>query len=98
MRWHATVNIDIPEAKRRADDRHRRGHEEYRAGIGFGGRYVPPEVTDGQADPEWGTRNRSTFEQVKHRFMAWAVYDNPVTGRDPVFVDSGPGGKREEEQ
>jgi predicted ABC-type ATPase len=92
------VDIDIPEAKRRADARHRDGHEEYRAGIGFGGRYVPPEVIDAQADPEWGSRNRHTFEQVKHRFTDWAVYDNSVTGRDPVLVAAGLGGKREEER
>ena len=85
-------------AVRRADGRHRRGHEDYRAGIGFGGRYVPPEVIEAQADPEWGSRNRRTFEQVKLGFADWAVYDNSVTGRDPELIESGHGRNREEER
>jgi hypothetical protein len=44
----------------RADSRHRIGHEDYRAGNGFGGRFVPPEVIQRQADPEWGSVNRRT--------------------------------------
>jgi hypothetical protein len=85
------VDIDIAEAVRRADGRHRQGHEEYRAGIGFGGRYVPPEVIEAQADDEWGSVNHRTFEQVKGRFTDWAVYDNSVTGRDPLLVETGNG-------
>jgi predicted ABC-type ATPase len=92
------VDIPIDEAVRRADWRHRQGHEDYRAGIGFGGRYVPGEVIESQADPEWGSRNRRTFEQVKARFVGWAVYDNSVTGRDPKLVEVGQGVKREEER
>jgi predicted kinase len=92
------VEIDIDEAKRRADARHRGGHEDYRAGFGVGGRYVPSEVIEAQADPDWGSQNRSTFEEVKPRFVDWAVYDNSVTGRDPVLIEAGHGRKREEEQ
>jgi hypothetical protein len=79
------VDISIGEAVRRADARYRGGHEDYGAGIGFGGRYVPPEVIEAQADPEWGSRNRRAFEQVKPRFTGWAIYDNLVTGRDPEY-------------
>ncbi len=92
------VDIGIAEAGRRADARHRQGHEDYRAGIGFGGRYVPPEVIEAQADPEWGSVNRRTFEQVKTRFTDWAVYDNSVTGRAPVLIETGDGRTREEER
>ena len=92
------VHIEIAEAVRRADARHRSGHEAYRAGIGFGGRYVPPEVTEAQADPDWGSRNRGTFEHVKSRFSEWAVYDNSVTGRDPELIEAGHGRKPEEER
>jgi hypothetical protein len=91
------VSIGIAEAVRRADARHRQGHEDYRAGIGFGGRYVPPEVIEAQADSEWGSVNRRTFEQVKTRFVGWAVYDNSVTGRDPELIEAGRGRAREEE-
>jgi predicted ABC-type ATPase len=92
------VDIPIDEAVRRADGRHRQGNEHYRAGIGFGGRYVPPEGIKAQADPVWGSRNRSTFEQVKARFADWAVYDNSVTGREPKLIEVGQGVKREEER
>ncbi len=92
------MDIGIGEAVRRADARHRRGHENYRAGIGFGGRYVPPEVIEAQADPEWGSRNRRTFEQVKSGFDEWAIYDNSVPGREPVLIETSPNRMREEER
>jgi hypothetical protein len=92
------VDIPIDEAVRRADGRHRDGHENFRAGIGFGGRYVPREVIEAQADSEWGSRNRSTFEQVKARFADWAVYDNSITGGEPKLIEVGQGVKREEER
>jgi predicted kinase len=82
------VDIPVEESVLRIDDRHRTGHEQYCNGVGLGGRYVPPEVVRSQADPEWGSVNRRVFEQVKHRFVAWAVYDNSVYGRDPVLVAS----------
>jgi hypothetical protein len=72
--------------------------EDYRADIGFGGRYVPPEVIEAQADPERGSRNRRTFEQVKSGFHDWALYDNSVPGRDPLLVDAGPDRMSEEER
>ncbi len=83
------VAISIDVAVGRAYTRHRQGHEDYRAGIGFGGRYIPPEVIKAQADPDWGSVNRRTFEKVKPRFADWAVYDNSVTGRDPMLIDVG---------
>ncbi len=92
------VDISIDVAVRRADARHRQGHEDYRAGIGFGGRYVPPEVIEAQADPERGSVNRRTFEQVKNRFTGWAVYDNSVTGQSPELIEAGHGRAREEER
>jgi predicted kinase len=92
------VDIGIGEAVRRADARHRWGHEDYRAGIEFGGRYVPPEVIEAQADPSWGSQNRRTFEQVKPRFADWAVYDNSVTGSDPELIQAGHSRNREEER
>jgi predicted kinase len=92
------VDISTDVAVERADARHRIGHEDYRAGIGFGGRYVPPEVIQAQTDPEWGSINRRTFEEVKSRFVEWAVYDNSVTGREPQLVQASQGWKREEER
>lgn len=90
------VDITIDEAVKRADARHRRGHEQYRAGIGYGGRYVPPEVIKAQADEDWGSVNRRTFEQVKSRFSEWTVYDN--NGPAPQLVKATEVGKLEEER
>ncbi len=58
----------------------------------------PSEVIRAQADSEWGSGNRRTFEQVKARFTDWAIYDNSVTSRDPQLIQTGYGGKREEER
>ena len=82
------VDISIEEGVQRADRRHRDGHERYRDDLGHGGRYVPPEVISSQAHPDWGCVNRRTFEEVKHRFARWAVYDNSVRGREPRLVAS----------
>jgi predicted ABC-type ATPase len=92
------VDISIDVAVERADARHRDGHDRYREGIGFGGRFVPPEVIKAQKDPEWGSANRRTFEQVKPTFTQWAIYDNSVTGREPQLVQVSAGWNPEEER
>jgi len=89
------VDIGIDVAVQRADARHRQGHEDYRSGIGFGGRLVPPEVIRAQADPDWGSVNRRTFEQVKSRLSEWAVYDN--NGAVPQVVQASQDWHPEEE-
>lgn len=93
------VFIDIPVdvGVQRSEARHRAGHDSYRAGLGQGGRFVPAEVIRSQADPEWGSRNRKTFEQVKPQLDAWLRCDNSVDGRAPVLVESS-GGKDEEDK
>jgi predicted kinase len=83
------VDIPIEVAIRRSDARHREGHDDYSVGHGLGGRFVPAEVIAAQADPDWGSRNRKTFEQVKPQLDAWLQCDNSVDGRSPVLVDSG---------
>jgi hypothetical protein len=83
---------------RRAESRHRDGHEEYRAGIGLGGRYVPPEVIRAQADDDWGSQNRKTFEAVRHRFDQWSRYDNSVDGRPPVQAEASQSDENREER
>jgi hypothetical protein len=55
-------------------------------------------VIEAQADPDWGSRNRRTLEQVKQRFTDWAVYDNSVTGRDPTLIEAGHGVRHHEEE
>jgi predicted kinase len=91
------VDIPVETSVSRAESRHRSGHEEYRAGIGLGGRYVPPEIIRAQADDDWGSKNRKTFEAVRHRFDRWSRYDNSVDGRPPVLAAAGqPDETREE--
>jgi predicted kinase len=84
------VDIPVETSVRRADTRHRLGHEDYRAGIGLGGRYVPPEVIRAQADDDWGSKNRKTFEAVRPRFDRWSRYDNSVDGRPPILAEASP--------
>jgi predicted kinase len=83
------VDIPIEVATHRSDARHREGHDDYGAGHGQGGRFVPAEVIAAQADPDWGSRNRRTFEQIKPHLDAWLHCDNSVDGRRPVLIDSG---------
>jgi Zeta toxin len=88
------VDIPVEVSIRRSDARHREGHDGYRAGHGQGGRFVPAEVISSQADPEWGSRNRKTFEQVKPQLDAWSRCDNSVDGRAPVLAECG--GRKED--
>ncbi len=82
------VDIPVNVSLHRADARHRQGHDEHRAGLGFGGRYVPQETILEHADDEWGSRNNKTFEDLKFRFDGWTRYDNSVDGRAPVLVEA----------
>jgi hypothetical protein len=83
------VDIPVAVSVRRADARHRQGHDEYRAGHGLGGRFLAPEVILAQADPAWGSVNRANFEHVKAQFTAWARYDNSAGGCAATLVAEG---------
>jgi predicted kinase len=82
------VDIPVEVSVTRADSRHRLDHDKYRAGEGLGGRLVPPEVTRAQFDEQWGSQNRKSFEQIKHRFESWSRFDNGVDGRAPLLVET----------
>jgi Zeta toxin len=45
------AELTVEESIRRADAAHRRGYDEYLAGRGFGGRYIPPEAIRALALP-----------------------------------------------
>jgi predicted kinase len=81
------VDIRIDTSIERADARHRRDHDHYRTGQGNGGRCIAPETVSAQADADWGSRNRRTFEQVKPQLDGWARYDNSVDGRPAQLID-----------
>lgn len=80
------VDIPVDVSVRRADSRHREGHDQYRAGVGLGGRFAAEEMITAQADGSWGSKNRSNFEMTKDHFDSWAHYDNSVDGRAAVLV------------
>jgi len=82
------VDIPIDTSLLRTESRHRQDHEKYRTGEGAGGRYVPPEVIKSQEDPEWGSRNKRTFETLKEKFNEWSIYDNSIDGLDATLIDS----------
>jgi predicted kinase len=82
------VDIPVETSVRRAEARHREGYNDYLDGIGMGGRYVPAELIQAQADPDWGSKNRKTFEGVSHLFDRWSRYDNSVDGRPPVLAQT----------
>jgi hypothetical protein len=80
------VDIPIEVSLNRAESRHRDGEEDYRMGMGLGGRYVPPDFITSQADEHWGSQNRSTFEAIKPRLDQWTMFDNGVDHRDPIRI------------
>lgn len=82
------IFIDIPVeiSVGRADGRHREGQDECRAGDGLGGRFIPAEMIRAQADSEWGSRNRKTFEEVKTHLDRWYLFDN--SGPAPALVQT----------
>jgi predicted kinase len=80
------VDIPVDISVSRADTRHRECQDDYRAGGGMGGRFIPAEIIRAQADPEWGSRNRKTFDEVKSHFDRWYRFDN--SGSTPVLVDA----------
>jgi predicted kinase len=92
--WIEGIFVDIPvdTSVTRADSRHREGQDRYRGGEGMGGRLIAPEMIRAQTDPEWGSRNRRTFEEVKNHFDRWYRFDN--SGPIPVLAEAG---RREED-
>ncbi|MFB4272533.1 zeta toxin family protein [Nonomuraea sp. GTA35] len=85
------VDIPVEMSVARAEERYRAGMEAYRNGEGHGGRYLSPDVIRSNADPEWGSVNRATFEGLKDRFDGWSVYDNSRHGEPPRLDSSGRG-------
>jgi hypothetical protein len=81
------VDIPIDTSAARTAERHRRGHDNYLNGDGLGGRYIPAEVIQAQADPEHGSINRRTFESVKGDFNNWVIYDNSTWGQPAAVID-----------
>jgi predicted ABC-type ATPase len=82
------VDIPIETSVARTEARHRRGCDQYLAGQGLGGRYVPAEVIRAQRDSEFGSINRNAFEKLKSAFDSWTIYDNSVDGHPAILVET----------
>ncbi len=83
------VHIPIESSVERAAERHRRGHDLYLAGQGFGGRYVSAEIIRSQYDPDYGSINRKAFESIKNELSHWSIYDNSIKGSPAVLLEEG---------
>jgi predicted ABC-type ATPase len=84
------VDIPVETSVARALARHRRGMEQYRNGVGFGGRYVPPSIIRKNAVSGASSANRATFDALRTDFGHWSLYDN--TGTAPRLVSTSKGG------
>ena len=81
------VQIPIETSLRRTEARYWEGQDKWLSGEGLGGRLIPPEVILHQADEEWGSGNRKTFEAIKSIVNNWEIKDNSVDGRPATLVD-----------
>jgi Zeta toxin len=81
------VQIPIKTSLRRTESRYWADQDKWISGEGFGGRLIPPEVILRQADKEWGSGNRKTFEAIKGIVNDWEIKDNSVDGCAATLVD-----------
>jgi predicted ABC-type ATPase len=82
------VDIPIETSVERSNARHRRGYENYLAGQGLGGRFVPNEVIRAQDSPDHGSKNRAVFDSIKTKLDGWVIYDNSIDGGPAVVVEA----------
>jgi predicted ABC-type ATPase len=91
------VEVPIETSLERVASRHRKDDDRYRAtGGGLGGHFVPDQVIEAQADQQWGSANRRSFEQLKDRFDSWYYYDN--SGARPMLKDQFPARRDDRDQ
>ena len=81
------VQIPIETSLRRTEERYWTDQDKWFAGEGLGGRLIPPEVILRQADEEWGSGNRKTFEAIKEIVNDWEIKDNSINGSPATLVD-----------
>lgn len=72
------VDIPVETSVDRALSRYRSGMEKRRGtGEGPGGRWMPPSaIRRAAGDPQYGSVNRRAFEDTKHHFDGWQLWDN----------------------
>jgi predicted ABC-type ATPase len=77
------VDIPVETSVERAMARYRHGVDDWRAGKGPGGRYVPPDIIRAQKTGSGETINRKVFEEVRKDFTDSVIYDNSRNGEPP---------------
>lgn len=83
------VEVPIETSLERVANRHRKDDDRYRtSGDGLGGHFIPDQLIRAQADEQWGSTNRRSFEQLKDRFDGWYFFDN--SGERPMLKDQFP--------
>jgi predicted ABC-type ATPase len=81
------VQIPVETSLKRTEERYWADQDKWLAGEGLGGRLIPPEVILRQADEEWGSCNRKTFEGIKVIVNNWEIQDNSIDGLPATLVD-----------
>ena len=63
------VDVTPEQSVRNAENRHRAGEDRFNKSIGYGGRYVPSDLTRAQADAtgKYRSKNRAAFEELKRQ-------------------------------
>lgn len=85
----ATVLVDVPYdvSLKRITSRYAEGVEDYRNGVGQGGRLLPTRALDNLFMSSDRSYARRTFKDMRDQFDAWVAYDNSVDGEPPRKVD-----------
>lgn len=82
------VDVPVEQSWVSAYARYLKGANNFRVGEGLGGRFVPREIIERQADTsgEYLSKNASAFHAVSERgvFDRWFVFDNSARGVDPA--------------
>jgi predicted ABC-type ATPase len=81
------VQISIETSLRRTEARYWEDQDKWFEGEGLGGRLIPPEVILRQADDEWGSGNRKTFEAIKEIVDSWEIHDNSTDDQPARLLD-----------
>jgi Zeta toxin len=81
------VQISIGTSLRRTEARYWADQDKWFEGEGLGGRLIPPEVILRQADDEWGSSNRKTFEAIKEIVDYWEIRDNSIDDQPARLLD-----------
>jgi len=83
-----SVFVDIPleTSMERVADRFRRGVDDYLNGAGYGGRFVPEDISTSLASEKYYSRNREVLEALRDQFDNVQVWDNSRAGLPPRRV------------